>query len=132
MIDVHAVILAFLEAAAALDGVKIYAGRSEPPVGYRLTDGDCIVFRARGGGPDYDDALLMPSVQFKCYGVDSNKETSEVASFTLYRTLYDVLHNGRDGDILHGQSETLGQLLDEQETRWYYVLAHFRVMVRGS
>ena len=130
MIDVHAALLAFLE--AELSGVKIYAGRSEPPVGYRLTGGDCIVFRARGGGPDYDDALLMPSVQFKCYGTDANNESSELASFTLYRSLYDALHNGHDGSILHAQSETLGQLLDEPDTGWYYVLAHFQIMVRQS
>ena len=128
MVDVHVALLAFLE--AELSSVQFYAGRSEPPVGWRLTGGNCIVFRARGGGPDYDDALLMPSVQFKCYGVDSNGETSELASWTLYRSLYDALHNGHDGDILHAQSETLGQLLNEPDTGWYYVLAHFSGMIR--
>lgn len=130
MVDVHAVLLAFLE--SELSDVEIYAGRSEPPSGYRLTDGDCIVFRARGGGPDYDDALLIPSVQFKCYGVDGNKESSEIESFELYRSLYDALHNGHNSGILYAESETLGQLLDEPETGWHYVLAHFRVMIRQS
>lgn len=109
---------------ADLVGSRIFAGRDVPPVGYVPADGDCIVFKVRGGGPDYDDALLNPSVQFKCYSTD------EVNAYALYRTLYDHLHNGTSSAILHAESETLGQILEEPETEWYFVLSYFTIMTR--
>lgn len=103
---------------------RIYAGRDVPPVGYAPADGDCIVFKVRGGNADYDDALLNPSVQFKCYSTD------EVGAYALYRTLYDHLHNGTSSAILHAESETFGQVLEEPETEWYFALAYFTIMIR--
>ena len=130
MIDLHAEVEAFLSVTGTtLEGLvadRIYAGRTVPPPGYELSDGPCVVFRVRGGGPDYDDALLIPSVQFKMYG------SSEESAFEVYRALYDRLHNGHDDSILHAESEVLGQLLEESDTQWPYVLAFFTVMVRQT
>lgn len=127
MVDLHTTIRSYLILSSDLTdlvGTRIYAGRDVPPVGYVPADGDCIVFKVRGGGPDYDDALLNPSVQFKCYS------TGEVDAYNLYRTLYDHLHNGKSSMILHAESETLGQILEEPETEWYFVLSYFTVTIR--
>lgn len=130
MIDLHRAVIDFLSVTgheiAGMVEDRFYGGRSEPPVGYEVSDGPCVVFRVRGGGPDYDDALLIPSVQFKVYG------HSEERAIEVYRALYDRLHNGHDGTILHAESEVLGQPLEEvdRETQWRYVLAFFIVMVR--
>lgn len=129
MIDVNAVIRSYLITSTdllALVGSRVYAGRDVPPPGYTPGDGDCVTFRVRGGSPDYDDALLNPSVQIKCYS------TSELGAWTLYRTLYDHLHNGRGASILHAESETLGQLLEEPDTEWVFVLAFFLIQIRQS
>ncbi len=130
MIDVETAIRDFLKVRPEITqytGARIYAGRDVPPVGYSLPDnGACIVFRTRGGTPDYDDALLNPSVQFKCYGA------SEYLAMQVYRALYDVLHGGYDANILHAEAEVLGQSLEEPETQWPFVLTYFTVMVRGG
>lgn len=127
MIDAHAVILEYLEAQAGLVGLtdsRIYAGRDTPPVGYKPDDGVCVTFRVRGGNPDYEDALLIPSVQFKCYA------SSEADAWALYRTLYDAVHNGNNAEVLHAESEVLGQLLEEPDTQWVFVLGFFVFMLR--
>ena len=129
MVDPHTTIRTFLVADAtliALTGSRIYAGRDVPPKGYKPSDGACIVFRVRGGGPDYDDALLNPSVQFKVYAED------ELDAYTAYRALYDRLHNGYSVAILHAESEVLGQLLEEPDTEWRFVLAYFLVQIKQS
>lgn len=129
MIDPHTVIRDYLLLDADLVGLvgnRVYAGRDVPPVGYAPGDGPCVTFRVRGGEPDYDDALLNPSVQFKCYAPD------EPSSYEVYRALYDHLHNGQAAGIAHAESEVLGQLLEEPETDWHFVLAYFRVMLRKS
>ena len=128
MIDIHATLLGYLQVRMA--DVLIFAGRSVPPDSWQLEDGSCIVFRVRGGFADYSDALLVPSVQFKCYGVRSG-ESSEVESDALYRRLYDELHNGRGVSITHAESEALGELLSEPDTGWHYVLCAFQAMVRN-
>ncbi len=130
MIDVHDALLTFLEVAGTeLNGMvadRLFAGRSVPPVGYDPGDGPCVCFRVRGGRPDYDDALLMTSVQFKTYG------HNEERAFEVYRALYDRLHNGHDDVILHAEAEGIGQPLEEPGTEWRYVLAFFLVMVRDE
>jgi hypothetical protein len=127
VIDPHAAVLAFLEAQEGLEGVAIHAGRDVPPEGYTPgDDGDAIVFRIRGGTFDYEDALILPSVQFKCYATD------EVDAYDLYRTLHGVLQLGHDGSILNAEAETIGQLLEEPETGWRFVLAFYTVMVRNN
>lgn len=127
MIDANAKIREFLVADVPLVnlcGTRIYAGRDVPPEGYNPADGDAITFKIRGGSPDYDDALLSPSVQFKCYGA------TELAAMACYRALYDALHNGTGATVLHGESEILGQALEEPDTQWTFVLAYFTVMLR--
>jgi len=129
LVDPHTTIRTFLAADAtltALTSTRIYAGRDVPPKGYKPSDGACVVFRVRGGAPDYDDALLNPSVQFKVYGED------EVAAFAVYQALYDRLHNGYSATILHAESEVLGQLLEEPDTEWRFVLAYFLVQIKQS
>lgn len=127
MIDAHAVILNYLESQAdllALTGSRIYAGRNVPPVGYKPSDGNCVTFKVRGGGPDYEDALLNTSVQVKVYA------SSEVDAWALYNTLYDAVHNGRSASVLHAECEVLGQLLEEPDTQWIFVLGFFEFMLR--
>ena len=127
MIDPHAVVKEFLEKRSELDGVSLFAGRSVPPEGYSPDDsGDCLVFKVRGGDSDYEDALLRPSVQFKAYS------TSELNAYTLYQTLDDVLHGAHSADILHCERENMGQLLEEAETEWPYVLAYFKFVLRQT
>ena len=127
MIEPQTIIQAFLAAdsgLSALTSSRIYAGRDVPPKGYDPADGAAVAFRVRGGFHDYDDALLVPSVQFKCYGA------SEVAAYACYRALVDALHNGYSATILHGEEETIGQSLEETGTEWRFVLCHFMVHIR--
>lgn len=125
MVDVHAVIRDYLLArTAVLVGTRVYAGRDVPPVTYSVADGACITFRVRGGLGDYEDALLSPSVQVKCYAA------TEQQADVLYRAVDDALQDGRDSDILWAQRETLGQPLEEPQTEWRFVLGFYRVMVR--
>lgn len=129
MVDLHAIVRAYLLTDATLVGLigsRLYAGRDVPPVGYKPDDGACITFKVRGGGPDYDDALLNPSVQLKCYA------ESEAEAWALYRALYDHLHNAHTASILHAESDALGQLLEEPDTKWIFVLTFFTVMVKQS
>ena len=127
MIEPHGLIRAFLAddaALVALVGTGIYAGRDVPPPDVTPGDGDCLVFKIRGGNTHYDDALIYPSVQFKAYA------TSEVGAYAVYRALRDALHNGHDSNILHAEEEGLGQPLEEPDTEWRYVLAFFTVLLR--
>lgn len=101
-----------------------YAGRSTPPVGYKPSDGACCVFTGRGGAADYEDALLVPDLQFKVYGA------SELAANTAYRALYDRFHDGRDANLIHAEIVTLGQTLEEPDTGWYFVLCYGFAMLR--
>ena len=127
MIDPHTIVEGFLDKQADLDGVLLYPGEDVPPPGYTPGDnGDCITFKVRGGDSDYEDALLRPSVQFKCYG------SSEVEANACYRALYDALHNGSGEHVLHAEVETIGQTLEEPETGWYFVLSYFSVTLRQS
>jgi hypothetical protein len=127
VVDPHSVVREFLLTGAALRdlvGERIYAGRDVPVVGYKPEDGPCVAFRVRGGGPDYEDALLNPSVQFKCYA------GNEVEAYAAYGALYDHLHNGHGAGILHAEIETLGELLEEPETEWHFVLTFFIIQIR--
>jgi len=136
VIDPHSTIRTFLAADStltALISARLYAGRDVPPPAYKPNTGPAICFRVRGGageygGRDYEDALVIPSVQFKCYGA------TEVTAMTCYRTLVDALHNGSDGDILHAEESGIGQPLEESgtERRWRFVLCFFDVMIRAS
>jgi len=133
VIDPNAKVLALLEADStlvALVGDRIYAGRDVPPPGYQpkdnSTNNPAICFRVRGGlGFDLENALLVPSFQFKCYG------STELNAMTCYRTLVDALHDGSSADVLRGIQESVGQLLEEPGTEWPFVLAFFTVHIRA-
>jgi len=129
MIDPHATIRTFLAAQSDitdLTGARIYAGRDVPPEGYTPADGACVVFKVRGGGRDYEDALLIPSAQFKCYGA------TEQAAYACYRALADVLHGGYSATILYAEEEGMAALLEEPGTDWIYALAFFFVLIRTA
>ncbi len=127
MVDPHGVVRGFLMLDVALRelvGERVYAGRDVPPEGYGVEAGPCVCFRVRGGRPDYEDALLVPSVQVKCYGTD------EVEANGVYRAVYGRLHNGAGAGILHAECETLGVPLEEPETEWHFVLSFFTIQIR--
>ena len=127
MIDALSVIrthVLTISAVTALVGSRVYAGEDVPPAGVLPGDGDCITFNVRGGLADYDDALLNPSVQFKCYS------TSALNANTLYRALYDGLQNSYGANVTHVECEAIGQTLREPETEWPYVLSFWRFMLR--
>lgn len=130
MIDAQDIIRDYLltdTPLVALVGSRIHAGRNVPPPGYQeASDGDCLTFRVRGGRMDYEDALVIPSVQFKFYS------TSEAGAQAGYRALYDALHGATSGDILHAEIDILGQTLEEPGTQWVFVLAFFTIMLRGG
>lgn len=128
-VDVLDVVRDFLLADATVAGLvstRVYAGRDVPPAGYAISDGPAITLRVRGGRMGYDDVLYIASLQIKCYGA------SERAADTLYRAVFDRLHNGHNEDLLHAEIETLGQQLEEPETEWPFTLAYFLAMVRNN
>lgn len=111
---------------AGLVSTRVYAGRDVPPSGYAISDGPALTVRVRGGRMAYDDPLYVASVQTKCYG------GTALAADTLYRAVFDRLHNGRNGNILHAEIEMLGQQLEEPDTEWPFTLAYFMVMIRNN
>jgi hypothetical protein len=105
----------------ALTSTRIYAERNYPIPGYTPADGACVVFRSRGGRASYSSAILTNSYMFKCYDVD------EADANALYRTLYDVLHDGKGSGLVRGGLEIAGQTLSDPMTGWVYVMAFFEV-----
>lgn len=131
MIDVAKAIRDYLiaqGALTALTGERIYAETDVPPAGYQPSDGACICFRMRGGTVDFSDAILWPSVQFKCYGSD------DVEANTLYRVLFDVLHGVPEPSavVRAAYLETAGETLAEPETGWPFVLTFYRMMIANE
>jgi len=126
MVDAPAVVLAHLNNQApltALTGTRIWAETETPPPGYTPADGAAICFSTRGGGLDQEDAVVIPSVQFKVYA------GTAYAAGQAYRALFDALHGGRGEGLLHGNLEAPGQALLEPDTLWPYVLCFFEIMV---
>ncbi len=129
MVDAPKAILDYLLAQANLTNVverRIYAEVDSPPAGYTPTDGPAICLKTRGGTQDYESAVLLPSVQFKCYG------ESEAVANEGYQALCDALNDKSSYAIKRAQFETLGQTLREPETGWIYVLVFFRIMVTNQ
>lgn len=128
MIDAHKLIRDYLITVDGLTDLtgtgRIWAGRDFPIAGYQPSDGNAVVFKARDQGPDYDDAVLIVPIQAKCYG------TSEIGATTCYRALYDALQNAATSTILHAESDGGGQILEEPETGWLFVLAYFLVVLK--
>jgi len=122
MIDSDACLLSFLmnqPTLIAKTSTRLWSRRSEPVPGYKPSDGSAIVFRSRGGAPDYSRALLGQSWQFKVYGL-----TEDIANET-YRTLVDVLDEAQSGNLKWAALEISGQILTEQKPSWIYVLCYF-------
>lgn len=120
MIDGPAAIRAMLVADATVLSTAtggIYAERDVPPEGYSpATSGPAVVFRTRGGRPDYEADMILPSVQIKTYGKD------EVEANALYRAVYDAIHHRRRGNVAWAEVETIGTTLREPEVLWPFVL----------
>ena len=123
MTDVEAVVREYLASAAGLTaytGERIYASRNLP-AGYKPTDGPAVVFGIRGGGQDYTSHVLMPALQFRCYGA-----TQTLARATD-RALHSALNEMSGRGIKWARMEGLGQLLTEPETLWWFVLSFWDV-----
>lgn len=126
MVDAPKAILDFLLDQEGLTNVvegRIYAEAYDPAPGYTPADGQAICFKTRGGRQDYTGSVLLPSVQFKCYG------ETEVEANEAFRALYDALNDKASYEIKYAMLETLGQTLREPDTEWIYVLAFFSIMV---
>lgn len=118
--------------AAVGDGEYLFAGRNEPGEGYKPSKGGAIAFRVAGGMADYSDALFNVRIQAKCYRGQTATQATEMACWTLYRLLYDALHNTTGAQILHGEADTLGVQLYEPDTEWAFVLGFFMIQVRNT
>lgn len=126
MIDAPAVIRDYLtsqSALTALTSTRIWAERATPMTGYAPIQGGAIAFRIRGGVPIYRGSLVSSSVQFKCYGAN------EAGANTVYRALFDVLHNTNGGAIKSAYMDILGQTLSEPNTTppWWFVLTFYTI-----
>lgn len=129
MVDAPKAVLDFLLAQASLTNVverRIYAEVDSPPAGYKPADGPAICLKMRGGGQDYESAVLLPSMQFKIYG------ESEAVVNAAYRALCDALNDKASYTIKYAMLETLGQTLREPGIGWIYVLVFFSVMVANQ
>jgi hypothetical protein len=129
VVDASKAILDYLLAQPGLTNVvegRIYAEVDTPPPGYTPADGQAICFKTRGGIQDYEGAILMPSVQFKCYGA------SEFEANEAYRALCDALNDKASYAIKYARLEALGVTLREPDTDWIYVLAFFSILVTNS
>lgn len=124
MIDAGAAIRTSLLTQTTLTSVistRLWAERVTPLEGYVPAQGGAIAFRIRGGGTMYHNGLISPSVQFKCYGID------EKTANTVYRALFDTLHDKAFSSIRAAQCEVLGQTAQEPDTQWPYVLTFFTI-----
>ena len=126
MIDVSERLLDFLRdqiGVTVLAGSRIYAERVVPPTDYQPSDGPCLCFKRRGGPIDYTGEVLAPSFQFKCYGA------TEYDANGLYRALYDALNYPQDARVKAAEIEAQGEVLEEPDTDWIFVLCFYSVMI---
>lgn len=123
MNDINTVLTTALLAQTSLTGViddRLWGQGTVPPAGlYTPNDGGAIVFRVRGGGTLYKGGLMFPSIQFKCYGAD------EPTAWAVYYALYDALADKALPGIKSAYLEQLGQVSEDQDTGWIFVLAFF-------
>lgn len=136
MIDAQGVMLAFLEAQSsitALTGARIYAGRSEPPEGYKLSDGAAIVFKRRQDRPmDERGMAISSSFAFRFYGTGSNYNAQLLSAEALYRATYEKLNFGINYGVLGAQIEGGPESLTEPDTGWPVVVGFFRAQLRKT
>jgi hypothetical protein len=128
MTDEAAVLRSELEAdevLADLIETRLWAETDVPASGYVPADGAAICFKLRGGLDDYTDGLQHDSFLFKCYGL------TPLLAKGCYRALHAALQNKQAALIKWARREMIGQLLQEPETGWFYVLTAYRVMIQN-
>lgn len=133
MIDAPTVIRNYLLNQIAVtelvDEARIWKQATYPPAlnpKYTPSQGAALVFKTRGGAPEYTNAHLLLSWQFKSYGA-----TIEIAS-ALDRAVADALFDARWGDILESSIEQVGQPIPEPDTDWPCILSFYATRMRSG
>lgn len=129
MIDASLILRTYLASQTPLTNLvssRLWAERIVPLPDYKPHQGQAICFRSRGGPIDYGSQLLRISFQFKCYGLD------EARAMTVYRRLFDALHDASYQEMAHARLEIAGQTLREPDTDWPFVLSFFGCIFRNS
>jgi hypothetical protein len=128
VIDADATLRAFLMNSGeiiALTGARVYAS-AHLPAGYKPGDGPALVFQSVGGRPDYTSAMLSYPYQFRAYGL------TPALARSLDQALFGALDCARSSLIRQAECTVLGQLLQEPDTLWYFVLASYLVVFENS
>lgn len=128
MVDVEAVLTEYLLDQAGLTvltGQRIHASLYLPK-GYEPSQGPALIFNIRAGSQDYSSAVFQPSIQFRAYA------KTQAEAKAVDRALYDVLNDKDCYPIKMARLEVMGQLLEEPDTRWPYVLSFYRLFVGNS
>lgn len=132
MIDAHAALLSYLNAASPLrtllGGAFVYT--PEIPGGPDGPDmpRKAIAFRF-GGGFTYATLRAQNArATFRCYG------TTHVEAMSVYRALYDRLHDKQNfivgGVGFHGTEEDVpGEPLEDPRTTWPFIFTVYSVRV---
>jgi hypothetical protein len=123
MRDTDAALTAFLLARpglTAVAGQRIHASLYLPK-GYKPDDGPALIFNPRGGGQDYSRLVLSPSYQFRSFGL------TQAEARRLDRALYDALNDAQCYPIKMARMESIGQLFQEPDTGWPFVLTFYRI-----
>lgn len=122
--NVHTLLRTFL--VAALPTFSVWAGVNFPPDGYKPEDGPGLAFRTRGGAETEENALLIPSCQFKAYG------TNPTDAWANYLALDAAISGPSDTSIAWAIQEGMGVPLMEPDSGWDFVLAYYQVYVRNT
>jgi hypothetical protein len=123
--DVEAVVRAFLAGQAgvvALTAERIWADVDLPP-DYRPSCGAALLFSRRGGPLSFSRKVLVPSLQFRSYGVD------DVQSRALDQALFESLDDVQAGLIKRARLDVQGQLIKDPRTGWYNVLSFYTLWI---
>jgi hypothetical protein len=91
-------------------------------------DGPGVVFMTRGGGTNYASSLLLPSVQYRCFGA------TEEQAYNVYLALYDALQDKRStgGCILISRLQTQGQITRDGSTNFPVVFCAFEHTINNE
>jgi hypothetical protein len=123
MRDIDSALTAFLLAQpglTAVAGQRIHASLYLPK-GYKPDDGPAMIFNPRGGGQDYSSLVLSPSYQFRSFGL------TQAEARRLDLALYDALNDAQCFPIKMARMESIGQLFQEPDTGWPFVLTFYRI-----
>ena len=124
MIDVDATLRAFLVSRATITSVggqRIYAS-TDLPAGYRAEQGPALLYTVQMT-PGYASKLLKGSATFRSYGAD------ELSARQLDRALYDGIHDKVSSAVRAAHLQSGGQLLQDPNTGWYFVLSVYRLVI---